>query len=77
MTILNVILGILCLLLTAKIVVSSKGVSDRNMWAAVAVLLIGGIAIPATHPDVGWRLLSTVPSLVLLVLIARKQRRNS
>ncbi|MEV6164406.1 hypothetical protein AB0L71_21210 [Streptomyces sp. NPDC052052] len=77
MSTLQVILGILCLLLTAKIVVASKGTSDRTLRAAAAVLLVGGFAIPAAFPTAGWRLLSTVCSLVVLLFIAQQQRRKS
>ncbi|MET8112681.1 hypothetical protein [Streptomyces prasinus] len=77
MSILNVVLGALCLLLTLLVFARSKGVSDPFAWAATAVMVIGGIALPGLlHGRAGYGLLTHVLSLSALCFLVRRQRRR-
>ncbi|MGW1467623.1 hypothetical protein ACWCPT_25140 [Streptomyces sp. NPDC002308] len=77
MSILNVALGALCLLLAFLVLAWSKGFFDPFGWAVVAVMVIGGFALPKLlHDTAGSRLLCNVLSLVTLFFLAGRQRRN-
>ncbi|MGW2841111.1 hypothetical protein ACWCWD_25365 [Streptomyces sp. NPDC001493] len=77
MSILNVALGVLCLLLAFLVSARSKGFSDPFDWAVVAIMVIGGFALPKLlHDTAGSRLLCNALSLVALFFLARRQRRD-
>ncbi|MGW8797353.1 hypothetical protein ACWGN9_09705 [Streptomyces sp. NPDC055775] len=76
MNILNVILGILCLLLTFVIAARSKGLHDRLLWGAVTVAVIGGVALPRLLPGAGFGLLVVILSLAALLFLFQRQRKG-
>ncbi|MFJ2608286.1 hypothetical protein ACIQOU_27625 [Streptomyces sp. NPDC091279] len=77
MNILNVVLGALCLLVTFVIAARSTGRSDRLLWAAAGVLVLGGVLVPSLLHAAGARLLCVVLSLAALLLLLRRQHQRN
>ncbi|MGA4997848.1 hypothetical protein ACPCB7_07445 [Streptomyces arboris] len=76
MNILNVVLGLLCILIAFVIVARSGGLRDRFLWGAVVITGVGGVVLPRLLPGDGARLVLIVISLAALLLLLRRQRKQ-
>ncbi|MFE3719834.1 hypothetical protein [Streptomyces cyaneofuscatus] len=76
MNILNVVLGLLCILIAFVIAARSGGLRDRFLWGAVVITGVGGVALPRLLPGDGARLVLIVISLAALLLLLRRQQQR-
>ncbi|MET7870341.1 hypothetical protein [Streptomyces cyaneofuscatus] len=76
MNILNVVLGLLCILIAFIIAARCSGLRDRFLWGAVVITGVGGVVLPRLLPGDGARLVLIVISLAVLLLLLRRQRKQ-